>query len=182
MTLISFHLFITPQARSAPPGRGDLRDARPAHAAGAAASGGAEATAAQHRPGLLTPSSQKLAAASSSSGARGVGSRVCARLGQFTCRPPLKTLPVPRRWVWSMRVYISFLLLFVNSRICSFSVAALVPPLPLLKLGCNPRSGQWHSRRAPLKHSTPFACRASVRTRSVSACRRSCAAQSCSRC
>ena len=167
MTLVSCRLVITPQARSAPPGRGDLSDARPAHSAGAAAPGGAEATAAEHRP--LTTSSQKLSYLFESPCERGRAA-ACVRPCQFTCRRRC------RRWVPSMRVYISIAVVVEKKSSCFYrrmawrSVRASLGQTSAVTLGtCNPGLH-------------PFACRASVRTRFASAYLRSCAAQSCSRC
>ena len=172
MTLVSCRLVITPQARSAPPGRGDLSDARPAHSAGAAAPGGAEATAAEHRP--LTTSSQKLSYLFESPCERGRAA-ACVRPCQFTCRRRC------RRWVPSMRVYISIAVVVEKKSSCFYrrmawrSVRASLGQTSAVTLGtCNPRGLD-----DPLH---PFACRASVRTRFASAYLRSCAAQSCSRC
>lgn len=172
MTLVSCRLVITPQARSAPPGRGDLSDARPAHSAGAAAPGGAEATAAEHRP--LTTSSQKLSYLFESPCERGRAA-ACVRPCQFTCRRRCQFT-----WVPSMRVYISIAVVVEKKSLCFYARTwRSVRALPRSNFGCNPGHVYPAGLDDPLH---PFACRASVRTRFASAYLRSCAAQSCSRC
>ena len=167
MTLVSCRLVITPQARSAPPGRGDLSDARPAHSAGAAAPGGAEATAAEHRP--LTTSSQKLSYLFESPCERGRAA-ACVRPCQFTCRRRCQFT-----WVPSMRVYISIAVVVEKKSLCFYrrggrSVRALPCQTSAVTLGtCNPRGSTIHSTHS---HAVPACGRASPRRTSGAVRRR----------
>ena len=168
MTLVSCRLVITPQARSAPPGRGDLSDARPAHSAGAAAPGGAEATAAEHRP--LTTSSQKLSYLFESPCERGRAA-ACVRPCQFTCRRRCQFT-----WVPSMRVYISIAVVVEKKSLCFYRHGIGVQCVPSLgqtsavTVGmCNPRGSTIHSTHL---HAVPACGRASPRRTSGAVRRR----------
>lgn len=168
MTLVSCRLVITPQARSAPPGRGDLSDARPAHSAGAAAPGGAEATAAEHRP--LTTSSQKLSYLFESPCERGRAA-ACVRPCQFTCRRRCQFT-----WVPSMRVYISIAVVVEKKSSCFYrrmpwrSVRASLGQTSAVTLGtCTLLGSTIHSTHS---HAVPACGRASPRRTSGAVRRR----------